>query len=117
MFADPQSITINAVANLFPRITSDNGLGEFATSDGKYRLVLKQNSSAKRFRREGRLTMTKIAADPLTAVNQEISASVYLVIDEPKWGFTDADLVSLINGFKGWAISPGPVDKLLGGEI
>lgn len=115
MFADPQSVTVNAVAISLARVSSDGGVGEFVSSDGLTKLTLKQNSSAKRFRREARLTVTKIATDPLTAVNQEISTSVYLVIDEPKWGFTDTDLDYFKDALLAWA-ADAQTNKLLGGE-
>jgi hypothetical protein len=115
MYADPQSVTINAVAVSLPRITSDNGVGEFASADGNTRFTIKQNVSTARFRREARLTVKKIAADPISAVNKEISASVYIVIDEPKWGFTDVELDYYKDALLGWAVD-AQTNKLLGGE-
>jgi hypothetical protein len=116
MFADPQSVTINGGAVSLPRISSDGGVGEFLSADGLTRFTIKQNVSAKRFRREARLTISKVATDPLTAVNQEISTSVYLVIDEPKWGFSDTDLDYYKDALLAWA-ADAQTNKLLGGEI
>lgn len=115
MFADPQSVTINAVAVSLPRTLSDGGIGEFVSADGLTKLTIKQNSTGKRFRREARLTITKIASDPLTAVNQSISTSVYIVIDEPSWGFSDVDLDYYKDAMLAWA-SDAQTNKLLGGE-
>lgn len=115
MFADPQSVTINAVATSLPRITSDNGLGEFVSADGTIKLTIKQNTTSKRARREGRLTISKIAADPISSLNQTISASVYLVIDEPLWGFSDVDLDYYKDALVAWA-ADAQTNKLLGGE-
>jgi hypothetical protein len=46
--------------------------------------------------------MRVVAADPLTAVNEYKSAGVYLVIDEPEFGFADDDLDDIVQGFTTW---------------
>lgn len=117
MFADPQSVTINAVATNLPRTRQPgaDGVGEFVSADGNTKMTIKQTQSAKRFRREVRLSIKKIAADPISAVNAEISTSVYLVIDEPKWGFSDVELDYYKDALLAWAIDAN-TNKLLGGE-
>jgi predicted transglutaminase-like cysteine proteinase len=120
-FADPQSVTVNAVAKSMPRqgSASPGTLGRFSTADGEYELSVRQNQTANRFRREVRLTHKKVAADPISAVNKEVSASVIIVIDEPKWGFTDAELAFDSAGFITWysASSYAKQTQLLGGEL
>lgn len=116
MLADPQSVTINAVATSLPRVQVGPSVNIYTTADGNTSMTTKQNLTAKRFRREVRLSQKKVAADPLTAVNAEIGVSVYLVIDEPRSGFTDTEVKYLIEALKGWLIA-GNQDKLLGGEF
>ena len=117
MLADPQSVTINAVATSLPKTQSGQTVNVFTSADGKTAMTTKQNSTAKRFRREVRLSQTKIAADPISAVNVESGASVYLVIDEPKSGvFTDAEIGYLVEALKGWLTSVN-YNKILGGEF
>jgi hypothetical protein len=80
-------------------------------------MTTKQNISAKRFRREVRLSQSKIAADPISAVNAESGTSVYLVVDEPRNGvFTDAEIGYLIDALKTW-LSSANYNKVLGGEF
>jgi hypothetical protein len=117
MFADPQSVTINAVATSLPRTKLGTTDGVFTSADGKTVMTIKQNSTAKRFRREARLTVSKIAADPLTAVNQDISTSVYIVIDEPKWGFSDTDLGYYKDALTLWLTGGGQMARFLGSEF
>ncbi len=117
MFADPQTVTVNAVAQTLPRqgTTTPDRLGTFSTADGAFTLDVRQNKTAARFRREIRLTQKKVAADPLTAVNKEVSASVIIVVDEPRWGFSDTELGYLTDALE--ALFDSTVrSKLLGGE-
>ena len=118
MYADPQSLTINAVATSFPRngSTSPDRLGRFVTADGLFEFDVRQNKTASRFRREVRLTQKKVAADPISAVNKEVSASAIIVIDEPRWGFSDVELGYLSSAILTW-FSNANRDKLLGGEL
>jgi hypothetical protein len=93
--------------------------GSFVTGDGIYNFDISQNKSTKRFRREVRLTKTAVAADPISAVNAEVSASVIIVIDEPRFGFTDADLTAMLTGLITWASasSYAKMAQLLTGEL
>jgi hypothetical protein len=120
MYADPQSVTVGAVTETLPRVPTTNPtrVGQFSSADGNLILSVHQNQTANRFRREIRLTQRKIAADPISAVNKEVSASVILSIDEPKVGFSDADLLALYEGLVAYAAasSDAAVSKALGGE-
>lgn len=117
MFADPQTLTIDSVATTFARQGSANPerLGKFRSADGTMEFEIRQNTTAARFRREVRLTMKKVAADPISALNKEVSASVIMVIDEPRWGFTDTELGNLSDAVEAWWDSTSRA-KLLGGE-
>lgn len=123
MFADPMSVDFASGEKSFVRIDSGRpGKGSWVYDDGTYqaRLDVAQNSTSNRFRREIRLTRTKVAADPITAVNKEVSASVIVTVDEPRFGFADIDLG--LSGLLGSLIdtlqddSGLVVGKLLNGE-
>lgn len=116
MLADPQSVTINAVATSLPRTQQGAAQNVYTSADGNTTFTTKQNQTASRFRREVRLAQKKIAADPISAVNSEKGLSVYLVVDEPRSGvFSDAEIGYLIDALKGWLTSAN-YNKVLGGE-
>lgn len=118
MYADPQSVTINAVATSLPRIGSStpDKVGTFQNAGGDVNFKVSQYATANRFRREVRLTQKKTAADPISATNKEVSASVVITVDEPKWGFSDTELGYLTSALVAW-FTAGNRDKLLGGEL
>lgn len=116
MLADPQSVTINAVATSLPRTQMGPTQNVYTSADGNTTMTTKQNTTAKRFRREVRLSQQKIAADPISAVNATAGVSVYLVVDEPRNGvYTDAEIKYLVDALKAWLTSANQ-DKVLGGE-
>jgi hypothetical protein len=117
MLADPQSVTVNAVAIPLPRTTNGVTENRYTSADGKTVMTTKQNTSAKRFRREVRLSQTKIAADPISAINAETGTSVYLVVDEPRTGvFSDTEIGYLVDALKAWLTSAN-YNKVLAGEF
>jgi len=116
MLADPQSVTVNAVAIPLPRTSNGPTVNVYTSADGNTSMNTKQNITAARFRREVRLSQKKIAADPISAVNTEKGVSVYLVIDEPKTGFSDTEIGYLIDALKAWLTSTN-YNKVLGGEF
>ena len=118
MYADPQALTVNAVAKSLPRVgsTTPTKVGEFQTADGEFNFRISQYATANRFRREVRFTQKKIAADPISAVNKEVSSSVVITVDEPRWGFSDVELGYLTSALIAW-FTAGNRDKLLGGEL
>lgn len=117
MFADPQSITINAVAQSMPRVAMGDSTGKFRKDDGSYDMFI-GHTSGRRQRHTIRLNSTKIAEDPLTEGNVTAGASVYLVVDHSNVGFTNAELKLIIDGFLAYlaASSGAKVTQLLGGE-
>lgn len=116
MLADPQSVTINSVATSLPRTSQGASVNVYTSADGNTSMTTKQNTTASRFRREVRLSQKKIAADPISAVNTEKGVSVYLVVDEPRAGFTDLEIGYLIDALKSWLTSAN-YNKVLGGEF
>jgi hypothetical protein len=116
--ADPQSVTINSVANSLPRVSSGINSGGFQTADGLVRLDV-SHSYGKRTRRTIGLTQSKISADALVpSQNVRSTMRAYLVVDVPVNGFTVAEEKYLVDALSGYlAASTGAkVTQLLGGE-
>jgi hypothetical protein len=116
MLADPQSVTVNAVAVSLPKTVNGPTSNTFTSADGNTSMTTKQNVTATRFRREVRLSNKKVAADPLSGLNKELGLSVYLVVDEPRSGFTDTEIGYYIDALKAWLTSAN-YNKVLGGEF
>lgn len=118
MYADPQAVTVNGAAISLPRVGSANPttVGTFRNGNMDYEFRVSQNQTSNRFRREVRLTQRKTAADPISAVNKEVSSSIIIAVDEPKFGFTDTELGHLCSALVAW-FTAGNRDKLLGGEL
>lgn len=119
-FADPQSVTINSVAQSMPRVSSDVNAGQFSKDDGTYKLKV-SHQYGKRTRRTIRLDGQKIAANPFdTSLNQQVSMSCYLVVDVPAngQGYTIAEIKQVVDGLTAYltASSGAKVTQLLGGE-
>lgn len=118
-FADPMSITINSVAQSMPRNGTGVNLGLYRQADGTNDVKV-SHSYGRRYRTEFRLNDTKIASDPFdTTRNEQVSASVYLVVDRPPQGYSVADLEDLAEGLMTFltASTNANLLKLLGGEI
>lgn len=115
MFADPQSVTVNAVAVSVPTIRRDDTSSTYRSDDRKLTLKI-SHQEGKRDRRNVRLDFEKIAADPFTpSVNQTFNGSVYLVIDVPKTGFTNAEIQDHVQGLTDWLTEANTL-KVLGGQ-
>lgn len=115
MFADPQSLTINAIANSVPRISASDRSATYSSADGNLVFTISHQLSKKRMRHLVRIDQRIIAIDPLNSVNTQQKAAVYMVIDEPEVGFTDAQLTYLVDALKAWATNAN-VAKVLGLE-
>lgn len=117
-FADPQSVTINAVAVSLPRVSSGVNTGTFSKDDGTVRMNV-THTYGKRNRRVVRIDHQKVSADPLMpATNVQQSMSVYLTVDAPKVGYTVAEQKQIIDALTGYltASSGARTTQLLGGE-
>jgi hypothetical protein len=118
MLTDPQTVTINAIANTLPRISSGVNSGAFQKDDTTVKLEI-SHQYGKRNRRLVKLTHSKIAADPLiSSTNIRYSMSVNLVVDVPTTGYTVAEAKQVVDGITAWctASSGANITKLLGGE-
>jgi hypothetical protein len=117
-FADPQSVTVNAVAQSLARTSTGDHKSEYSKDDGTYSMKISHQLGA-RNRRTLRLETFKIAADPyLTATNKKVSMTVYVVVDVPPQGYTVAEQKLVTDGFVAYlaASSGAAMTKLLGGE-
>nr|UJQ85831.1 MAG: hypothetical protein 2 [Leviviridae sp.] len=118
MFADPQSVTINTVANSLPRVSVGDHSASYTKDDETLEMTISHLSSRNgRTRRMVRLDTTKVASDPFIAGNnREVSASTYLVVDEPSdSSFTNTELLNHVKGLVGW-LTDANVSKVLAGE-
>lgn len=117
-FADPQSVTINAVAQTLPRTSTSPASSVYTKDDQNVRLTV-SHQVGKRNRRTIRLDFRKLAADPFTGgVNNFYSMSTYIVVDVPPVGFTIAEQKQIVDALSAYltASSGANVTKLLGGE-
>lgn len=114
-FADPQSVTVNSVAQSLARISSNGGSSEYQKDDRSYKLTISR-TIGKRRRYLVRLDARKIAPDPLASANNlEYTTAVYAVIDCPKIGYTNAEIRDIALGLVGWLTSAN-VLKVVGDE-
>jgi len=97
-FADPQIVTINGVAKTLHRVTTGNYSAVYGTEDGDVQLSASHQFNGKRTRRVIRIDDKKIASDPLLSVNAEFSVGAYIVVDQPKVGFTAAEIKKIVTG-------------------
>lgn len=115
-FADPQSVTINAVPYSLPRIQSSPS-GVFANAEQTVKMTV-SHQTGRRTRRALRIDFSKIAADPLTAENAEFSMSAYVVVDAPLRGLSVTEQKQIVDALTAWltASSGANVTKVLGQE-
>lgn len=118
MFADPQSITINAVAQSLPRVSVNGSASNYKKEDGTVELVV-SHAYGKRSRRTARVVHKKNAPDPLfPAQNTPYSMSCYIVADVPATGYTVTEQKQIVDALVAWlsASSGANITRLLGGE-
>jgi hypothetical protein len=117
-YADPQTITINAIAKTLPRTGSGLDSGTFTKDDQEVKLSI-SHAYGKRVRRTLRVDHQKIATDTLDpSINTLYGMSVYIVVDVPKVGYTVAESKQVVDGLTAYltASSGARVTQLLGGE-
>lgn len=118
MFTDPQSVTINAVAQSLPRTSMDERTASYTRDDETVQLTISHTSTNRgRVRRVVRLDVNKIASDPFTAgQSREFSYSTYIVLDEPDGSaFTNTELLNNTKGLVGW-LTDANLTKVIAGE-
>lgn len=114
-FADPQSITVNAVAQSMPRVKTEASRSEYQLADGSLKLTISHQDLKSRFRRMARIDQRVVATDPLSSENEYKNTGVYLVIDQPEYGFTVAEIDYIVQALSDW-LTTANVTKMLGNE-
>lgn len=119
-FADPQTVTINAVAQSLPRVSSGTNSGVFQKDDATVKLTVSHNVGSGRARRMLRLDHSKVAGDPLiTGTNVRYRGSVWLATDFPsEAGYTPAEAKQIVDALTAYltASSGARATQMLGGE-
>lgn len=117
-FADPQSVTINAVPISLPRTGSGINSGTFTAADSTVKLSV-SSQYGKRIRRTIRIDHSKYATDPTnSALQVPRSMSAYAVVDTPLQGYSTTEAKQVCDGLFAYltASSGARVTQLLGGE-
>jgi len=115
-YSDPQSIKVGTAAAIsLPRVSTGTNTSTYKSGDGFVELVPAHAIGAKRIRRSDRLNYSKVAPDPLTAVNTNFGMTVNLVVDIPKIGFTQAEQLAIVKAHIA-RFTDEQITKLLGGE-
>lgn len=116
MFSDPQSITVNSVAQSLPAISRNDIQSVYQKDDASYKLTIGHQYKAESSRFLVRIDANKIAADPLASSNNKVYAmTAYLVIQKPVVGYTNAEARDIALALTAWATSANLL-KVLGGE-
>lgn len=104
-FADPQTITIDTVAQILNRVKSDGYQSIYSKGDESVKLTISHQESKGRTRRMARVDKRVVAADPLTSEHEYKSLGVYVVLDEPEYGFSDDDIDDVVQALVAWLTS------------
>jgi hypothetical protein len=116
MFSDPQTVTVNAVPKVMPRVSQQGTSSIYQLSDETFKLSVSHQKAGKdRVRSVVRIDERAVVPDPLTSVNDYETLSFYVVIDRPAVGFTDTQVNNLVAGLKTW-LDATAVGKLFGQE-
>lgn len=114
-FADPQSVTVNAVAKSLPRTGSSLNEGSFVASDREYSLTIK-HSYGSRMRHLAQLKRDAIVSNPLVPdQNYAVTSHAHIVIDAPRNGLSATEIGYIANAIVAWA-TPANIAKLVSGE-
>jgi len=117
LFADPITITVNAIAKSLGRTGTGTDSGAFSTGDRAFRVQM-SHSYGRRTRRMVKHIHDTLVANPLVSgQNVQQTVSVHLVVDSPP-GYDTTLLKQDVDGYLAWltASSGAAVAKLLAGE-
>jgi hypothetical protein len=66
-----------------------------------------------------KLTLTKVVTNPISGLLSEDSVTVHLVIDRPRFGFTETEVKEVVLGELGWntASTNANAIKVIAGEF
>lgn len=119
MFADPQTVTVNAVAKTLPKVSQQGATANYSLDDGSLKLTISHSQNGQKARRMVRLDHRKTAADPLNPTqNKPFAMDAYLIVDVPLVGYTVAEAKQIVDALTGFltATSGAATTKILGGE-
>ncbi len=119
-FADPTSVAIGATVTpsggtATSLATLDRSIpytGIYGASDGLTKLRI-QHSLGSRKRSEFKLDLVTTYTDPSTGLAKDITSNVYLVINRPNAGFTNAQLKGLMSAVCAFCGVSANQDKIL----
>jgi len=119
-YADPQTITIDAVTSSLPRVSVGENRSSYRSNDGLITLSA-SHQYGKRTRRVLRVDVSSLAvSDAYTGLGKDESMSIYLVADLPRYSetFDPTYVKKVFDGFNTQlhASSDALITKLLGGE-
>jgi hypothetical protein len=117
-YADPQSVTINAVPISMPRTSQGDGTGKFQSADGLTSQTV-SHQYGKRTRRVFRVDVKKSVSDPvIPSQNATANFAAYLVLDCPTFGYTVTEQKQVVDGMLAalTASTGAKITQLLGGE-
>jgi len=117
--ADPQVITVNAVAKSMPRILSEGTHSLYQMADLTYSVDVRHTpftrDKKKRVRSLVVFSQRTVVADPLTAINDYETVSISFQIDRPEIGFTATQIDQMRAGLATW-LDTTMIGKLFGRE-
>lgn len=121
MLADPQTLTVNAVAKVCARIGSNETTADYVEPEGLFslrtqRIALKSGDT----RHAVTFQQKKVSADPLLeGVSQWRRATVSFAVTTPPAGYTAAEIALLTDAFLDWlrASTDAVVAQLAAGQI
>lgn len=114
-FADPQSVTIDAVAESLPRTGFSPSSGAFTKADGDLKLEISHQQGS-RFRHLVRLSDKRTVSNPLVPdQNLAVNMSAHIVIDMPRNGYTVEEIAQISAGLTAWC-SEANLTKVIAGE-
>jgi hypothetical protein len=120
LYTDPQTITINAVAQTLPRTSTGPASGVFTKDDGNVSLTISHQKTGKgRKRSTVRVDYRELTADPITVGHSVMyDMATYVVVDRGDGEFTNAKVKQVVDALTAYltASSGANVTKLLGGE-
>lgn len=116
-FSDPITITINAVAHVLGRVSTNGTSAVYSNADGTTVLnISHQITKDNKIRSLRKLETKKVVADPLTEVNDYGLLTTYSVTERPMFGFSSTEVKNQQTGFNNWDNAGATQDKLYGRE-
>jgi len=104
-FADPQTITVNGVAQTLNRVETSGRRSVYSTADGVWTLTIShQPAKTKgRIRTLVKLVKRAIVTNPLDSSSSDYDTLVFdRIIEHPEYGFTVAEVQQADAGLDAW---------------